>query len=149
MLVEGRMNLPVEVVEQGRDRPFELIFTKLARVSRHAGLHGKRVFAEAVRFGVLAENLPGFVPTEHGPSYTAVAPRRLARGAEALAVALQDTLGTQPFGGAGFEHDESRLMDGAADDAGGSERNGLARQGDVTELLVLIAQLAFLNAAMQ
>ena len=53
--------LVVEVVEQPRDRPGLLVLTELHRERAHDRLHGEPVLAQAVRLGVLAEEIPSLV----------------------------------------------------------------------------------------
>jgi len=65
MLVERRVNLPIEVVQQSRDGPFPDVFAEFGGVGGHAGLDRKRVLAETLGLGEFAEKVPGLVAGEH------------------------------------------------------------------------------------
>jgi hypothetical protein len=62
---ERGMNLPIEIVQQRRDRPLPLVFAELPRVRQHARLHCQRVLAQPLRFGELAQNVPSLLAIEH------------------------------------------------------------------------------------
>ena len=59
------MNLPIEIVQQRRDGPLRLVLAELPGVRRDARFHRESVFAESLRFGELAEYVPGLFPIEH------------------------------------------------------------------------------------
>ncbi len=63
-------------------------------------------------------------------------------------IALADAVGAEAGGCTGVELDESGLMPGAPDDAGGRERGGVAGEGDVAELFVFEAEVAVFEPAM-
>jgi hypothetical protein len=59
VLVERRVDLVVEVVEQGRAAPQLLVLAALPGVPAHRGLHGQRVAEQALAGRVPGERLPG------------------------------------------------------------------------------------------
>ena len=59
MLVERRMDLPVEVVQQGDDAPDVLVLAEAPRVGADRGLDGERVAAQPLTLCVARERVPG------------------------------------------------------------------------------------------
>jgi len=78
-----------------------------------------------------------------------VPPSAFPGRAESVLRAFRDALGLEARGGTGFEHDQSRLVPRMADDTGFRQRDGIARQGHIAELLVFVIQLRVFEAAMQ
>ena len=77
MLVERRVDLVVEVVEQRRDAPELLVAVELARVRRGRRLDGERVPQERLALRVRRQRLPGLVAGRgHGPARIAAHGRR-------------------------------------------------------------------------
>src|SRR5579871_6512142 len=73
----------------------------------------------------------------------------MAGGTEAITLAFRNAQGLDAARGAGVEGDEPRLMAGPADDAGSRWGERLPGYRDVAELLILVAEVAFLEAAVQ
>ena len=61
VLVERRVDLVVEVVQERRDPPELLVLAVPARVPAHGRLDGERVAAERLALCVAGERLPGLV----------------------------------------------------------------------------------------
>ena len=61
VLVERRMDLVVEVVEQRRDAPELLVLAEFPRVGAHRGLHRERVAEERFALRVASQRVPGAV----------------------------------------------------------------------------------------
>ena len=59
VLVEGGVDLVVEVVEEGDDGPALLVLAVLPRVGPHRGLDGERVPQQRLALRVAREGLPG------------------------------------------------------------------------------------------
>ena len=59
MLVERRVHLVVEVVQQPDRAPELFVLAEVTRVPAHAGLHTERVAQERIALRVLGERLPG------------------------------------------------------------------------------------------
>jgi hypothetical protein len=62
MLVERRVHLVVEIVEEGGGAPELLVFAETARVTGHRSFDGERVPPQRFALRVLRESLPGPVP---------------------------------------------------------------------------------------
>src|ERR1017187_10297183 len=86
--LERRMNLPIEIVQQGGDGPHVFVLSQLLRIRRHARLHRQRVLAESVGLGELTKDVPGLFSIEHehydtvpqwSPQLTFRAPRKASR----------------------------------------------------------------------
>ena len=75
MLVERRVDLVVEVVEQCGRPPELLVLAELRRVGAHRGLHRKRVTQQRLALRVAVERLPGLL-TSRLPRRATIAPRR-------------------------------------------------------------------------
>ncbi len=61
MLVERRMDLVVEVVEQRGDAPQLLVLAEFPRIRTHRGLDGERVAKERFALRVTSQRVPGAV----------------------------------------------------------------------------------------
>src|SRR4051812_40753960 len=98
MLVERRMNLPVEVVQQRRQRPQSLIRPELPRVRRDARLHGQRVLPQPLRLRVFAKNVPGLFAIEHSELSIIPAPHALTAWCFATHAGSRSTPNPGPVG---------------------------------------------------
>ena len=76
-------------------------------------------------------------------------PGGFPRGTEGILIAFGDADGAQALRRALLEHDQAGVVLRMANDAGAGQRDGVAREGDVAELLVLVAELPALDAAVQ
>src|ERR1700758_3918387 len=65
MLFERRVNLPIEIVQQGGEAPLVLIGPELPGIRLHARFNCQRVLAESFAFGEFAQNVPGLFAVEH------------------------------------------------------------------------------------
>src|SRR5450759_5614638 len=54
-----RVDLPIEIVQQGGDAPFEFVLAQLLRVGNDAGFDGERVLAQSLGLGEFADDVPG------------------------------------------------------------------------------------------
>src|ERR1039457_450303 len=60
-----RVELPIEIVEQGGDAPLELVLAQLPGVGDDAGLDGERVLAQSLGLGEFADDIPGLFTSQH------------------------------------------------------------------------------------
>ncbi len=74
MIRQVGMNLPIEVVQQRRDRPLLLILARFARIRGDACLDRQHVLSQIIRLDELAHDLPRLIPV-HKMSVYAHAPR--------------------------------------------------------------------------
>jgi len=65
VLFERRVDLPIEIVEQGSDGPESGIAAKFGGVGGDASFDGEGVLAESVGLGEFAEKVPGLGAGEH------------------------------------------------------------------------------------
>src|SRR5205807_2254744 len=99
---------------------------------------------------VFAQEIPSLFAIEHGVYDIAsdlIAPLCFPRGPEV--VLLADAQGDEAGGRAGFEGDQAGLALRPAQDARSGGCGRIARESEVAELLVLIAELAAFDAAME
>src|ERR1039458_8997518 len=60
-----RVDLPIEIVQQGGDAPLVFVLAQLLRVSDHAGLYRQRVFAQSCGPGEFADDIPSLFTSQH------------------------------------------------------------------------------------
>src|SRR4051794_23824112 len=77
VLVEGRMDLVVEVMEQGGDAPELLVLVELARVEARRSLDREGMAKQRLALRVARQRVPGPVPCRiHAPGRIAASPGR-------------------------------------------------------------------------
>ena len=65
MVRQLRMDLPIEIVQQGGDAPLQFVLAQLLRVGNHARLDRQRVLPQSLRFGEFADDVPGLFTSQH------------------------------------------------------------------------------------